>query len=80
METTIEVVSGVPQPIYKVPLDASVDPVIASLDFATVFDRLIIGPSLYPWPMFEAFVEALTKSGVADAAGRVWVSEIPIRS
>jgi hypothetical protein len=80
MEASIEVIGGVPQPVYKIPLDMSVSPALATLDFAAAFDRLIIGPSPYPWAMFEAFVAALMNSGVSDAAARVCVSEIPIRS
>jgi hypothetical protein len=80
MDSSIEVIGGVPQPVYKIPLDVKVSPALATLDFATAFDRLIIGPSPYPWPMFEAFVAALLKSGVPDAAKRVFVSAIPIRS
>ena len=79
MDFVIEVVGGVPQPVYKIPLDATVNPALATLDFARIFDRIIIGPSPYPWPMFEAFVEALTKSDVSDAAQRVSLSMIPIR-
>jgi hypothetical protein len=80
MESSIEVIGGLPQPVYKIPLDVTASPALATLDFATAFDRLIIGPSPYPWPMFEAFVGALQQSGVSDAAARVSVSEIPIRS
>jgi hypothetical protein len=80
MDFSIEVIGGVPQPVYKIPLDATVNPAFAPLDFATIFDRVIIGPSPYPWPIFEAFVATLRKSGVSDAAKRVFVSSIPIRS
>jgi len=38
-----------------------------------MFGRLIVGPSPYPWVMYEAFVEALTKLGITDAASRVRV-------
>ena len=79
MDFSIEVIGGVPQPIYKIPLDVTVDPVLATLDFVGIFERVIIGPSPYPWPMYEAFVETLTKGGVSDAAQRVFVSSIPIR-
>lgn len=80
MESSIEVIGGLPQPVYKIPLDVRASPDLAALDFAAAFDRLIIGPSPYPWAMFEAFVAALLKSGVPDAAERVFLSEIPIRS
>jgi DUF2971 family protein len=80
METSTEVVAGVPQIIYKVPLDGSVSPLIVDLDFAQVFDRLIVGPTPYPWPIYGAFVEALKTTGVPNAEERVFVSNIPIRA
>jgi hypothetical protein len=80
MESSIEVVAGVPQVVYKIPLDASASPLIADLDFAQVFDRLIVGPTPYPWPIYGAFVEALKATGVPNAEQRVLVSDIPIRA
>lgn len=80
MESSTEVVSGVPQVVYKVPLDASVSDQIADLDFTQIFDHLIIGPTPYPWPIYSVFVDELTKAGVANSAERVRVSGIPIRA
>ena len=80
MESGIEVVAGVPQLVYKIPLDATASPALADLDFSRIFHRLIIGPSPYPWPMFEAFRDALIKAGVTDAQDRLWSSGIPIRT
>ena len=74
-----ETICGIPQIIYKIPLDKSASPKLEPLDFAVMFDRLIVGPSPYPWAMCEAFVDALTNAGVADAAERIRVSEIPLR-
>lgn len=79
MESATVVVGGVPQPIYRIPLDISASGLLKDLDFARVFNRLIIGPTVYAWPMFEAFREALVGAGVADAQERIWTSEIPIR-
>lgn len=80
MEASTEVIAGVPQPIHKIPLDATVSPALTSLELSSIFDRLIIGPSQYPWAMFEAFTEALTRAGITDAAARVYRSDIPIRT
>jgi hypothetical protein len=79
METATEVIGGVPQIVHKIPLDASVDPVLADLDFACTFDRLIIGPSPFPLPIADAFADALGKAGIKDATNRVFASRIPIR-
>ncbi len=45
-----------------------------------IFHRLIIGPSPYPWVMFEAFRSALANSGVNDSSSRILGSSIPIRA
>ena len=79
MTYSTETICGIPQIIYKIPLDKSASPKLEPLDFAVMFDRLIVGPSPYPWAMCEAFVDALTNAGVADAAERIRVSEIPLR-
>lgn len=80
IERVVRDVGGVPQPICLLPLDKSVSPGLADIDLVQMFDRLIIGPSPYPWPMYEAFTDALSRAGVADAASKVYVSDIPIRS
>jgi DUF2971 family protein len=79
MQPSTKVVGGVPQLVYKIPLDKSAAPSLDDLDIAHIFDRLIIGPSPYPWAMYEAFVDALTEIGVSGAENRVFVSGIPIR-
>jgi len=82
MESAIEVVAGVPQRIYKIPLDESVSPTLHDLEFSRSFDRLIIGPSQYAVPMCEAFHAALTEAGVPQHTEkqRIFISGIPIRS
>jgi hypothetical protein len=80
MIPSTEVIGGVPQIVYQLPLDKDVNPVLADLDLAKMFDRLIVGPSPYPWVMYEAFVGELTKMGISDAGNRVYVSGIPLRS
>ena len=80
MEAATKIVGGVPQIIYKLPLDAAVSDALSDLDLSRLFDRLIIGPSPYPGVMYEAFVDTLTKSGVANAQERVFISGIPIRA
>jgi hypothetical protein len=80
MESATEVIAGVPQVIYKIPFDGSASPLIADLDFTQVFDRLIVGPTPYPWPIYGAFVEALKSAGVPLTEERVFVSGIPIRA
>ena len=77
IETTA--ITGIPQLIYEIPMDVKVSAELADLDFAKMFDHLIIGPSPYAWPMYEAFASALTEAGIPDAAKRLVASDIPIR-
>ncbi|MDD2794860.1 hypothetical protein [Acidocella sp.] len=61
-------------------MDKSVDENLAALDFASMFDRLIIGPTSYPVVIGEALTTALMLTGVNNAGLRVTVSDIPIRT
>ncbi len=73
IESSTEVVAGVPQLIHKLPLDGD-------FDLTRILDRVIIGPSAFPWVMWEAFVAALTAAEITNAGERVFVSDIPIRT
>ena len=80
MECSTRCVNGVPQHVYEIPVDVRRSPAFADVDLAQMFERLIIGPTQYPWPIREAFVDALTKAGVQEAGARVFISGIPIRT
>ncbi len=78
--SSTEIVDDVPQTIYKIPLEGDGSPGLEALVFSNLLDRVIVGPSPYPWAMYEAFVAALKTAGIDDAADRVFVSGIPIRT
>ncbi len=80
MPPSAEIVGGIPQTVYKFPIDETVCDELRGLDLSRIFDRLIIGPSPYPWVIYEAFVAALLKAGVKDAQDRVFTSGIPLRA
>lgn len=79
IESSIETIGGIPQTVYRLPLDVSVSNTLGELDLSHMFDRLLIGPSPYSWAMYQAFVAELKNAGVADAETRVVSSGIPIR-
>jgi len=79
METSTEVIARVPQIVHKIPMDRTAPDALADIEFSNLFDRLIIGPTPYPWAVAGAFIDALRAAGVADAEHRVVVSNIPIR-
>jgi hypothetical protein len=80
IEHTVESFGGVSQKVYHLPLDGSLAPELAELDFAQIFDRLIIGPTQYPLSLRDAFVEELEKAGVKDPASKIQISYLPIRT
>ena len=80
LESTREVIGGVPQFVYKIPLETNEDLGLHGVELDTFLYRLIIGPSDYPVPIWQAFVQELTDAGVSQANERVIMSEIPLRT
>lgn len=80
MLPSIEVISGVPQTVYKIPISGGPPDELDPVGINNLLDRIIIGPTQYPWAIYEAFVSALTNAGAPDAGNKVFVSGIPIRS
>jgi hypothetical protein len=80
LESAVESPSGVPQLVYKIPLENNSSAGISGLSICDLLDRVIIGPSQFPWVMYEAFVTALDAAGVKDSASRVLTSTIPVRT
>jgi hypothetical protein len=79
IKSTTAIISGVPQTVYKLPLDRDIAEV-GELDIARVLDRVIIGPSQFSLAIHESFVNALAKAGVENPAARIVMSGIPIRT
>jgi hypothetical protein len=80
IKPSTEIVGGVPQLVYKIPFKNNPDGNVSGLDPNELIDRVIIGPTQFPWAMYEAFVTALDAAGVKDAGSRVFVSQIPVRT
>lgn len=78
IKKSTESVNGVPQIVYKLPF-SSKNPELGGSDLSDIVDRIIIGPSPYPWAMYQAFVDTLKEAGISNAEERVFVSGIPIR-
>jgi len=80
IERSIEVIDGIPQPIYKIPLKENPDEDVVGIGIPTLVDRIIIGPTVYGVPIYTTFVELLREAGVPEPEKRVCFSDIPIRS
>jgi hypothetical protein len=73
-----EIIGGVPQPVFKIPLKAL--PGYEGIALPAFIDRVIIGPARFPEALRESFTTALEVAGVQDAGAKVVVSEIPLRT
>lgn len=80
MIADIQSMSGVPQPIYKIPLKDIPEVGFVGVEIPALLDRLIIGPTPYPAAVGEAFERALTEAGVENAGRKIFASGIPIRT
>ncbi|MGD0022695.1 MAG: DUF2971 domain-containing protein [Smithellaceae bacterium] len=77
---SIETISGVPQIVYQIPLEDNQTEDVIGVGIPQLVDRIIIGPSVYPFPMYQAFTAALKEAGVKDYDTKVIVSRIPLRT
>ena len=75
----IQSIDGAPQHIYKIPMKNFPEEGFYGAEIHELIDRVIIGPTQYPWAIRDVFVEILKESGMQDAHERVCVSDIPLR-
>ena len=80
MLRSIETINGVPQIVYKIPLEENPTENVVGISIPQLVDRIIIGPSEYSLPLFEAFKIALENAEVENATTRVIISRIPLRT
>ena len=76
----VKVIHGIPQRIWTLPLKNAPRKGLHGANIAGLVDRIIIGPTAYPYVSATAFVKLLEGAGVCDAIDRVVVSEIPLRA
>lgn len=79
LSATLESVRGLPQMVYRIPLENIPEEGLVGLDVPSLVDRIIIGPTSEPEALVEAFTLLLEQAGVPDAASRVVSSDIPLR-
>jgi hypothetical protein len=72
-------IDGIPQKIFKIPLKNIPNEKLFGIEISEIIDRIIIGPSRFPFEIYEALVEELKKAGVPNAEEKVFTSTIPLR-
>ncbi|WP_156317350.1 DUF2971 domain-containing protein [Cypionkella psychrotolerans] len=73
------VMGNVPQLVYKLRLADEPENGLHGADIPSLIDRIIIGPTQFPYVTYKAFVGVLEGLGVEGAAEKVVVSDIPLR-
>lgn len=79
MTEEIVVLGGVPQRVFKLRLANEPENGLHGADIPSLLDRLIIGPTEFPYVSYSAFSNVLKDSGVKDHDSKVIVSDIPLR-
>ncbi|HYD88865.1 MAG TPA: DUF2971 domain-containing protein [Vitreimonas sp.] len=79
LRTSVELIHGTPQRVYRIPLESLPEEGLAGMEVAELLERVIIGPCADPILMWEGFVELLTEAGVPNAHERIVISNIPLR-
>jgi len=74
------VLGGVPQKIYKLRLADEPENGLHGADIPSLLDRIIVGPTEFPYVSYQAFAGVLAEMGVEGAADKVVLSDIPLRT
>lgn len=78
IEKEVEVIRGVPQLVYKIPLADVPDRLIGASPPGLV-NRVIIGPTQYPWAIRDALLQQMIDADIPDALSKIWFSGVPLR-
>jgi hypothetical protein len=73
-------IGGIPQITYKLPLADIPEKSLLGLGIPQFVDSIIIGPTPFPYPIFEVLADALAKAGVSEPGTRIRISNIPLRT
>lgn len=76
----VEVISGVPQIVQKLHLKDNTKIGFSGVEPNDLIDRIIIGPSTYPYTVFRAFCDEMEKCGISEPEQRIQISSIPLRT
>lgn len=72
-------VAGIPQAVYKVPLEDRPGLNMPELNLDKIIHKVIVGPCQYPQQVAFALHVALDAAGVTNSGDRITISDIPLR-
>ncbi|MCA1198014.1 DUF2971 domain-containing protein [Sphingomonas sp. R647] len=74
-----EIINGVPQEVVKIALEDNAEKGVHGIDPKALVNRLIIGPTAHPLPVYHSLHNLLVGAGIDDPQRRLFVSNIPLR-
>lgn len=74
-----EIINGLPQEVVKVSLKDDPEKGVQGAEPMALFNRLIIGPTAHPLPVYHSLYNLLEAAGVDNPSQRIFVSNIPLR-
>ncbi|WP_069059783.1 DUF2971 domain-containing protein [Sinorhizobium sp. RAC02] len=80
LKLEVECIAGIPQPIFKIPLQDHEESGMKGIGVPDLLERVIIGPTQFSIPVWDALVLELERAGVKDANEKVLYSNIPLRT
>ncbi|WP_076407548.1 DUF2971 domain-containing protein [Shewanella sp. UCD-KL12] len=80
IQSSVETISGVPQVVYKIPLENDDELEITGLGLHELIDKVLIGPTQYPLAVYDAFCISMNEAGIEDPVSKITVSDIPLRT
>lgn len=80
VKRSVEVIAGVPQLVYKLPLKNNKELGVTGLDLGELLEGIIIGPSEYPLTINDAFRAILGDTNLQELKKKVVNSNIPLRT
>ena len=81
LKSKVVVIDNVPQEIWTLPLQHDPSNDLHHADIPSLLDKIIVGPTPYPYVSSRAFMKLLEEEvGADDASCKVVVSDIPLRT
>lgn len=75
-----EIIAGLPQEVIKLRLMDDESKGVKGVSLKTLIDRVIIGPTLHPVPVYHALFRCLQNVGFEDPSKIMHISHIPLRN
>ncbi len=77
---SVKTIRGIPQQVYAIPFQDHPDDGLTGATIPALIDRVLIGPSTDAYAIRMALITELGGCGVEDAASKVQITGIPLRT